>query len=188
MLPYNVKKVFIASLFPLLPVLVSAMALTLSTPSVAMAAPPSVKIKAPMSDGKLKKALEPIDKTLGDLFAKVQAHYLFGPEDRDSLTQAQIQLQDLMVAANGNPLLAKNLYQAGYILSRREFFFDAFDLLSYVTTQYPDSPFSFRSKVEIAQMKKLVGPQYFADALAVSTNGASATSGTGGAGSKGSGG
>jgi hypothetical protein len=148
----------------------------------AMAAAPSVKAKPPMSDGKLKKALEPIDKTLGELFAKVQAHYLFGPDDRDSLTQAQIQLQDLMVAAKGNPLLAKNLYQAGYILSRREFFFDAFDFLVYVTAQYPDSPFALRCKVEIAQMKKVVGPQYFDEALTLSNNASSPAKAPGGGG------
>jgi hypothetical protein len=165
---FSLKKVLLASMLSAL--LWVSMGLSVSTVSVVMAAPPNVKAKPPMSDGKLKKALEPIDKTLGELYAKVQAHYLFGPEDRDNLTKAQIQLQDLMVAAKGNPLLAKNLYQAGFILSRREFFFDAFDFLTYVTTQYPDSPFALRCKVEIAQMKKVVGPQYFDEAITLSSS------------------
>lgn len=112
-------------------------------------------------DSELQKVLEPMTKTIDDLLAKVQSHYLFSAKDNDALVTLKYQVLDIIKDNPTNPLVMKPVYQTAVIYNKREQFIDAYDLFTFISANFPDTPYGQRAKGEITKMKKQLGEDYF---------------------------
>ncbi|MBY0405917.1 MAG: hypothetical protein K2X66_18585 [Cyanobacteria bacterium] len=123
-------------------------------------------------DAELQKALTPITKIIDDLLSKVQSHYLFSPKDSGQLTTLKFQLLDLMKDNPTNPLLTKPIYQAATIYGQREQYGDSMDLYTFLVTNFPDTPYGLRAKMDLEQIKKQSGMDTSTPAPATAAPGA----------------
>lgn len=122
----------------------------------------------------IQKAITPINKGLEDLMRKYQARLLFSPADAGKLSDIKFQLTDLTNQYPESPFLSKSVYQAGFLLAERGQYDDAYELLTFLTSQATPTPYSMKAKVRLYQMQKELGQDYF-DAIhaAVGSNDAS---------------
>jgi hypothetical protein len=112
-------------------------------------------------DAEVKKTLEPLQTTLTDLMKKVQNRYLFSVKEADKLSEAHASLSDLMNQYPTHALLVKPAYEAAVILAQREQYLDAYQCLQFVATQFPQSPYGLKAKIQLHKLEKQLGADYF---------------------------
>jgi hypothetical protein len=123
----------------------------------------AAKKKKGGGDAELQKNLEPIAKVIDELNIKVQSRLLFSPKDSGQLSEVKYKLLDLLKDNATNPLMVKPLYQAAVLYTGREQFTDAYELFSYLSTNFPETPYGIRAKNEMFKLKKMLGDDYFVD-------------------------
>ena len=119
------------------------------------------KKKGP-SEEEVKAAVQPVQQKVVQLLAKIQSRLLFTPKDNEALEEVKWQVMDLVAQYPDSPLMVQPVYQAAVLLSRREWYQDAYDLFSHITTTYPDNPMTPKAQLELNKLSKRFGADTFA--------------------------
>jgi hypothetical protein len=106
------------------------------------------------SAAKVKKELEPLDKTLQKLRVKVQAHGLFSSDDAKALETLQSQFTQLMEDAPGQPLMMRPVYQLAVLLEKRERYLEAYEAYYFVGLHFNETMFGRLSRSRVSQLSK----------------------------------
>ncbi len=117
-------------------------------------------------DADLKKMLDPITVDLLKMLSSVDARALLSPTDEAKLVDIKFKLMDAMDQAPTNVLLVKPVYLAGLLFANRESFNDAHDLFGFLATGFPTNSYGLKAKVQMQQMEKQLGADYFGIAAA----------------------
>ncbi|MFN8614449.1 MAG: hypothetical protein U0003_00850 [Vampirovibrionales bacterium] len=120
------------------------------------------KKKKGASEEEVKAAVQPMQQNVIELLSKIQARLLFTPKDNEKLEEVKWQVMDLVAQYPDSPLMVQPVYQAAILLSKREWYQDAYDLFSHLTTAYPDHPINAKAQFEMARLTKRYGSDAFA--------------------------
>ncbi|MEB3287668.1 MAG: hypothetical protein VKJ04_09210 [Vampirovibrionales bacterium] len=151
----------------------------------AAAAEAEAKAALEKEEAELKKVIDPLDKTLTDLMRKYDSRQLFSPSDAGKLSDAKYTMMDLMNQYPKSPLIAKPLFQTGFLLAERGKYDEAYELLNFLNTQQPQNPYGAKARVRLYQLQKRLGAEYFQALEAASAGSGSATGQDAGADGKG---
>jgi TolA-binding protein len=152
-----------------------ALLLLIALDTLPMGAPLALakKKKKGPSEEEVKAAVQPVQQRVTQLLSKIQSHLLFTPKDNETLEEVKWQMMDLVAQYPDSPLMVQPTYQAAILFVRREWYEDAYDLLSHIATTYPDHPLAPKANLEISKLSKRFG----ADMFAVATPAASPAAG-----------
>jgi hypothetical protein len=116
---------------------------------------------AAQAEAEFKKNLEPLTQDLDKLMIKIESRSLLSPDEAGKLAELKYKLLDAMNQSPQNVLIAKPVYQAGVLFTEREAFNDAFELFSFLATNFPANPYGAKARGQIQRLNKRFGPDYF---------------------------